>query len=213
MLRNSTTLTAVGDVQRSNEDLSASPIDNRISQSPPRNLRNQYYWRREGILTSFAVSGTIPTAGAKSFQLSDVFDATNLSKVYDQYCIFAVSVSFAPANSALPVANASLGVLTSVIDFSDVTLLASTNEANSYSTALHQQITMGKSQQREFMPCSSSAQYLTAVTTGYGPTRQWIDINSPSVPHFGLKYYFEGASVGYTMDVFIDYLFGFRSSK
>jgi len=202
---------ARADTMFSKKDLTAKPPNHLLRESPPRNLRNQFFWIKAGQSSTFTTPAS-PTPGqyTKGFYLTDVFDASNLAKIFDQYCIYGVTVSFVPASTTTNTTN--FGMVTSIIDYSDLATIASASEAKSYSTSETSVLAPGKPHMRFIKPCTSQALYRTP-TNGYGPERAWVDSVYPDCPHFGIKALFYDGSTPINVEVQVDYLIGFRSSK
>jgi len=198
------------DVNFDHKDLTNRPPGFNLTQQPPRNLSNQIFWAKQGAQATL----TLPAAGllqyTKSFTLNDVYDGGNFAKIFDQYCIYAVAISFSPAATSTVT---QVGTIYTVIDYTDLLTLGSSSEALSYSTSRSMALSPGDSHLRVIKPCVSQAIYQSLGVSSYGPSRVWIDIASPNVPHFGIKVYADGASTTTLIAVNIEYLFGFRSSK
>jgi len=199
------------DTMFSKKDLTAIPPNHILRESPPRNLRNQFFWVKAGQASTF-VTPASPTPGqfTKSFLLSDVFDSASLIKIFDQYCIYGVIISFVPSTTTTNTTN--YGLVTSIIDYSDLASISSPAEAKSYSTSETSVLAPGKPHMRFIKPCTSQALYRTP-TNGYGPERAWVDSVYPDCPHFGIKALFYDGSTPINVEVQADYLIGFRSSK
>lgn len=201
---------AKADTNFSTQDVVARPPNHLLRESPPRVLRNQYFWIKQGQASVYSPP-QMPLVGqfSKIFYLSDVFDSANFQKIFDQYCLYGIVISFTQST----VANvSSVGTVTSVIDFTDVVSLGSSSEAKSYSTSETSVLLPGKPHMRFFKPCTSQQLYRPSLAA-YGPERAWVDILYPDAPHYGIKalfYDFVGAA---QVEVQVDYLLGFRSTK
>lgn len=203
---------ARADTNFDRNDLKVRPPTSIITQRPPKCLSNQIFWLRRGTQAPFvAPASPVPGIFTKSFFLSDVYNATELAKVFDQYCIYAVICTFNCGQSTITAGN--LGTITTVIDFSDISPLSSQSEAKAYSTAITEALSQGKGVTRYIEPCLSQSVYQATLTFGFGPARSWIDINSPSIPHFGLKAIVTDNVASMALNLSTEYVIGFRSSK
>lgn len=192
-------------------DLKIRPPNNILSQRPPKMLSNQLYWVRQGTVGTFLAPNGTPGQFAKSFFLSDVFNAADWQKVFDQYCIFAVVITFQTAT--IPGTTNNMGQITTVIDFTDINNLSSQSEAKSYTTAITEGLSVGKAITRYLEPCVSQNLFQSVAVNGYGPQRCWIDISSPNIPHFGVKAIVTDNSLPLQIQVTTEYILGFRNSK
>lgn len=202
---------ARGDVLEWMDDYQSQPITTTISQSPPRNLRNQIYWRTEGRMQSFTTSTSVPNAPTYNFVLSDIFDVASLAAIFDQFCIYAVKISITP-NFASG-ASLSLGSLYSVLDFNDTTALTSSSDALSYGSCKQSVLMPGKTHERFIKPMIASTAYRTSALSSYTGSRTWVDIAYPSTPHFGLKLWIDSVVNSSTVLVYFEYILGFRQAK
>jgi len=202
---------ARADTMFSRQDLLARPPSVNLRESPPLSLRNQRFWIKAGQSSTYTTPASpVPGQFSKSFFLSDIFDSTNFTKVFDQYCIYAVCISFVPSSTTTNTTN--FGMITTVVDFTDITSLTLPSEAKSYSTSETSALVPGKPHMRYIEPCVSSAVY-RPTTSAYGPMRAWVDILYPDAPHYGIKALFYDGSTPINIEVSADYLIGFRSQK
>lgn len=148
---------------------------------------------------------------ALSFNLADLPNASEFTTLYDQYMITGVKVRIVPrASSSDANTGERLGNLISVIDYDDANPLASIDE---YMQRVNKKITRDNVQHVRFIrPCVSSMVYLSAISTAYGPKRMRLDMNNSSVPHFGMKIYWDNGQWPVTdgtkkFDVFLTYYF------
>lgn len=149
--------------------------------------------------------------GSIQFRLQDLPGYLELQDLFDQYRIDAIQVKFFPMTSGVymqPFNNASTTVVftprfMTAIDYDDNSAPVNLDQIRQYQTY---KSTMAYQQHsRYFKPCFASEVFKTAVTTGYGARRGWIDTAYPDVPHFGLKYALEATGVASN-----DFAFGYR---
>lgn len=124
-----------------------------------------------------------------TFQLSDLPDYTEITTLYDQYKIKAISLRFVPfQNSADINPNASVVYaqpIHSVLDFTDTTNLATLNDYMEYSTY---KMTKGLRDHRRYL---YPKQIVYALDEGASVLadvqNKWLRSESPGVDHLGVK--------------------------
>lgn len=147
------------------------------------------------------------------FTFSDSAGASDLAALYDQYRLVRVDVEILPiANSALVQGaaggNSDLGVwIHSYRDLDDNTAPAASTtgitDAQQFRTyRCDRMVTDRKLKWTLTNPHIAMAAYASGVFSSYANmTSQWIDANSGTVEHYGLKFLFEvfptGSSVNY----------------
>jgi hypothetical protein len=78
------------------------------------------------------------------------------------------------------------GILSSVIDLDDSTLLTQPNQAGDYSSCVTTEPTQGH--YRHWVPHAAIAAYNASLPTGFAnQASPWLDTSSPSVTHYGIK--------------------------
>jgi len=188
-----------------------------ITQSPPKNLRNQIHWIQQTVtlVSSGVVSGSNVEANW-SFKLNDLNQYAAMTALFDQFCLYSVVFNVcisgqlgSPLGSVV-----AFGRLTTAIDFDNVSNLGSEAALQQYATAQTVEIVPGLTVQRYIKPCVTPNIYLIAGT-GYAVGRAWLDNSSTSVliPHYGIRVYFviTGASGPVDYDIVATYTMGFRS--
>lgn len=189
-----------------------------ITQSPPRNLRNQIYWFQKTVtfLSSKSISYTSDTEYNTSFTVSNLIpnEVTALLSLFDQYCIHTIVIHVNVVNSLLNFSGTA-GRLTTAIDYDNVGNLGSEAAVQEFSTAQTVEVTQGTSVERVLKPCVDLAVYQLSGT-GYGPTRVWLDSVSNAVPHYGFRSYWTGNTYnsggGLIADYVVTSVLGFRQS-
>jgi len=149
------------------------------------------------------------TVGAISVQLNQVLTA-DFSALYDEYRICAVTwkiwpdlttVDSAEQISGLP---SDPGMFEMVVDYDDANAPIAT-ELYEYQTYRNFRF-LGRNQPitSTIVPRVSAQFYETAVTTQYGSkAKQWLDLASAAVPHYGWKYHFSSSIPD------VEHLFGY----
>lgn len=129
------------------------------------------------------------SVGAISFALSDLANYTELTALYDQYRIMEVRVQFAPLAASFGESTSSSAYPTvfTVIDMDDDALPASIDVLKQYDTC---QVTPnGSAFERIIHPRSALAAYSGTFTSyAQSPYGQWLDIASPGILYYGLKW-------------------------
>lgn len=143
---------------------------------------------------------------AQEFTLDMLPDYADYTNLYDQYKINAVKVKVTPYSTAAVLqsgeagaSNQSLGIIChSVIDYDDAaTFAASTagiNLARQYRTYKTRNFLAsdGKPLKRYVKPRVAQAAYGGGVFGSYANMPSpWVDMNSPSVQHYGIKWLWE----------------------
>lgn len=125
-----------------------------------------------------------------SFKLSDLPNYASFS-LFDEYRIVGIKATFMPLYTD-KVDTSGTGVLDNMpniitaIDYDDALTPAVTDLEENETCMVH---SPGVTFDRYFVPKVSKTYWAGATATGYGSaTKQWIDIDSPGVNHYGLKY-------------------------
>lgn len=167
--------------------------------------------------TSYLNAGNF---GALSFKLSDLPNYTDYSNLYDEYRIKAVRVDFVPATNGsaftyngVGVSELSIPALYTWIDTDDNTAPTTVASGQQFQTFKCHGL-MSQMRTRWLVPEVSTALYSGAFTS-YGQLKnQWIDNNSTSVVHFGLKYaLINGTTNGGAFDAVATYYMEFRKAS
>ncbi len=132
--------------------------------------------------------GNVETTGAYAFALSDLPGYTDFTSLFDQYRIAQITARFIPGVSLFGASTTTTDVpdLHTAIDYDDASAPASVDTLRQMST--HQVTPNQQYVERVFTPRFAVAAYSGAFTS-YAQSRpgQWIDSNSPSVEHYGIK--------------------------
>lgn len=144
--------------------------------------RDKVYTFDRSYSFDLVASGTAPTSQSYSFSLAGLPNSSDFTNLFDQYRIVQAEARFIPvyAPGEFP------GSIYTAIDYDDAVDI-STTEALQYQTL---QITgLYQPFLRTLNPTAADIVYNGNVTVAYGQRsrNEWIDVASPSVPHYGLK--------------------------
>jgi len=173
--------------------------------------------------TRCALSPIILVASASATQSSSInanFNNTdnvaNFQTIFDQYRIVAMRVNIIPQNNAIRLVTNSTTSLVdfyTVIDYDNPTALSNAAAARDYENCMIQ--APGESAMRVFQPRMALAAYAGAFTSYANTQPLWIDCASPSVQHYGLKYFIPQATAAQTQlqswELNAEYFIQFRS--
>jgi len=156
-------------------------------------------------------STTVPIFGSVNFNASQFGQFPDLAAVFDQYRILAVECIFRPTVNSVTQSTATPGELTVVIDQDDANAATSLTQLQEYGT----QITKPgyKKIRRCFKPHIAMAAYSGAFSSFANVRDQWLDVASPGIQHYGLKFGWSVTSQVYSYDATIRAHFQFRSTR
>jgi hypothetical protein len=164
------------------------------------------------ISPAFTTSTTLPTLVAFNFQFGDLGDSGNLSTVFDQYRIDVIECWVLPQTSSqTDNTTSNHGLLASVIDYDDSTALSSFDAANQYSNCITACGISGH--YRIFRPHAALAAYSGAFTSYANWEEMWIDMNSQTVQHYGLKIASTVTGSAYSWNMIVKYHCSLRNLR
>lgn len=146
-----------------------------------------HFFSRYVDLGSINASGTLDSLDSYAFQLNDVPGISEFIRLFDQYKLKAVKITFIPQqteNISLSTVNNAWGSqrFFSVIDYNDVNLLGSIDEAREYSTCKWTKVLRSHSR---YIP---NPQVLSSDNTNavysWSP---WLNTANTDVRYAGLK--------------------------
>lgn len=133
-------------------------------------------------------SATAVASVSLQFTLNLLGNLNSYIALFDQYRVQAVIVTATPTvftNSGSPYTNY-MPRLYSVLDYDDAALLTTINSAQQYDSCIVSPPCTSIT--RSIKPRIALAAYNGSVFTGYANVAdQWIDLASPTIPHFGVK--------------------------
>jgi len=169
--------------------------------SPERtsNLKTTYNVVQTFPLQAITNSTTVPVYGALYFTASQLDNFSSLASVFDQYRIALVEARFSPqVNTNYVGSGTNDGQYVTVVDLDDSTNLGTFNQGLDYPGAQCTQVI--RAHKHTFVPHVAVAAYSGSFTSYANEEAPWLDVGSPSVQHFGLKWVFNTAST-YTSSV------------
>lgn len=168
-------------------------------------------FKRSVYLKAAYTSSTLADSNfGKQFVLNDVPNVGEFTSLYDQYRILAVKVKLIPRASEADVSQ-QLPNIGSVIDYDDQTALTAINDYTQYQNF---KMTRGnKIHSRYIKPRIAAEVFGGGVTTGFMPTKGWLDVAYPAVPHYGMKIYIQQTAVAQSYDALIDYYLAFKNVR
>jgi len=141
-------------------------------------------------------STTLDQFGAIYFSLSSLVNPTEFTALFDQYRIMYVEVAFIPISAV-----ASIAPLVSVIDYDDATVPTAVSDLWQYSTACY--TAAGHTHIRRLHPRFDIAAYSGTFTSyALAPYGQWVDVASPGVQYYGVKWALSATTSGTTGAVY-----------
>jgi hypothetical protein len=162
--------------------------------------RNQvFFWR---VTSDVSIGSQVALAdgtGAVLFKLSSMPGYADLAAVFDTYRLRAVSVSIMPSNGVLTVSGSAVAPrLWTAIDYDDASSL-SRNALEQYDTVIVSP--PGNGVIRTLCPRFALSAYAGGSFSNFAQSEpdQWIDIASPSVEYYGIKYAIEAGAMGQTI--------------
>ncbi len=169
-----------------------------------------YTFQRTYLVGGLNGSTTIDQFGALNFTLNNFPNASEFTSLFDQYRLLQVSVNFVPVSSAQ-----ALAPLYTVIDYDDSTLPTSLNDLLQYQSL--QMTQSGQFHSRTLTPQFDMAAYSGAFTSyALSVPGQWVDVASPSVQWYGIKYClpaFTTGATGIVFNIHASAVFQFRSER
>jgi len=160
-----------------------------------------------------------------SFTLSDTptyADFTNLFDLWKLNCVVArFRFDRSPPDIAAGAATTNtVPILRWYTDDTDAIPPATVNAMAEVQNYKQRPLIPGRKIAIKIYPKYAKSMYQTAVTTGYGPGKGWVNSTDYNVPHFGLKWCLDGSAGGGigtirlgTVTLERTYYFSFRSTK
>jgi hypothetical protein len=194
-------------------DLEA-PIPNWDLVQRPPSLRNNITWVQGKLQNIVTVSNSVPTETNIQFRLSDLVDLVGLAGFFDQYCIYAATVSVHPSFEGAGSTLYTFGSIVTAIDYDNVGALGSFDAVASYQSSHIFEMSPGQAVQRFIKPCVAPALYAAGGTfSGYGVKRLWVDSAVTTVPHYGFRSIAISNTVsGLSLTFDVDLVLGFRNN-
>jgi len=183
-----------------------------IVQTPPKQLSNQIYWAQLSTDDLISLSSVAVTEANVGFTPSTFQGFTGLAAAFDQYCIYAVSITFASL-----VVEASFPAVQcyTAIDYDSTTNIGKA-ALEAFSSFNYTSLGAGgqDSLVRFVKPCIAPQVTSSNLPVPGGIARAWLDSAYPSVTHYGLRNIFDIYSASVTNAVHRVYtaIVGFRNN-
>jgi len=171
-------------------------------------LNVPYHIFQSWELSPVVSSTTVPVTGAVNFSFGSLDQVSQLTAVFDQYRIAMLEVTFHPlANIS---GSAVSPLFFSVVDLDDSTAVSSTALRDYPGCQMTQAYRRHK---HTFVPSIAVAAYSGAFTSFANVSAPWLDVASPSIQHYGVKYAFEVGSSVFSYNVLVRAHFMFRNVR
>jgi hypothetical protein len=169
------------------QDLSRSRRSLCITQTPPKSLSNQIFWTKLVYTKVVAFTASANIEVPISFRLSDFPGSSDFRSGFDEYCLYAVSVS-ATVTDLLFSSSVSQDSIryASAIDYDNVGTGYGIGIQN-YSSYKATMLSPTNSQTRMIQPCVAAATYAAGSLGPNQVARVWLDSTYTGVDHYGYK--------------------------
>jgi len=192
-------------------DVSNRPQNFNITQRPPKQIGNQIFWGRFSFDTQATTSTSGPTEINYNFLANQFNGVSGFLGVFDQYCIYAVTMTWFGLTFASP--GNPIRLMTA-LDYDNSNAVGSSG-IQAFSSYNETMLAENTSLVRMVKPCVSPviSGSTGAGVLGSGITRQWIDAAAQSIPHYGIRSVYPGVFSGTsTVEISVSAIFGFRNN-
>jgi hypothetical protein len=173
-----------------------SPVLTDALTIPGRTAKVYTFIKASNTIGALTQSNSANNAFVPGLSLGTIVgDYTYYTSIFDQYRINLIEVILRPKGNVSTV-NASAsgsGFLYSVIDYDDATAVTP-NQAMNYDNVIT--TSLEQTHRRCFVPHIALGAYSGSFTSYANETEQWIDCNSPTVAHYGVKYVCDAGTTG-----------------
>jgi hypothetical protein len=181
------------------------------SCSVPKIPRNYLFRFLDSTQTLLSGSNVGTTAGSYYFSLNANVQSGTLVSLFDQYRFLACRFRFLPRQNLIAPSASTYPPLYTVIDYDNATAPASRGAIQSYSNCSESQVY--ESVERTFCPHIATAAYSGSFTSYSNMAKVWIDSASPSVQHYGIKYWIDTCPIPIPVwDIVVEYWIQFRNT-
>jgi hypothetical protein len=188
-------------VSFSRQDLLRTPTTWMLTQVPPNSFKTDIVWTQINYGTTFATNAAAAyTEVNQAFALNSFANADGLKAYFDQYCIYAVTISIGFSAAASILGSGPNGNGYSCIDYDNVSNIGSGAAAaiQAFGSCESFIINEGNAHQRFIKPAVASNVY----SASYGVARVWLNSTYDSVPHYGFRsVYFTPTSTSMSLNV------------
>jgi len=156
----------------------------RVPDIIPQYIRRQkpYTFERTYTVGTITPSTTIDQAGAISFTLNSLPDSSEFTNLFDQYRITQAVVKFVPTSQV-----STSSPLLTVLDYDDAVTPTLVTQLYEYSTLYVSE--SSSYVERALKPQMAVAAYSGAFTSFGSMSDMWIDVASPNVVYYGVKWF------------------------
>jgi len=165
----------------------------RTPDIPVMKLKQQriYNFRETYSAATITASTSLPVFGALNFQINSLGDLSSYQGLFDAYRIIQAEVQFIP--KYVVGSNTGVPLLFTVIDYDDSSTPTQISQLLDYDTV---QISPGDVLQSRVLTPRAALGVYGSTLTSYGQTAnsQWMDLASPQVQYYGVKYGLEAAA-------------------
>jgi hypothetical protein len=141
----------------------------------------------------------------------NIAQATTFTSLFDQYRFLSMSVAVLPRQSITTTASGQPSYFT-VVDYDDATTPTSRAFMVDYDNCT--QCEVYESVSRTFSPHVALSAYSGAFTSFANRAYQWIDVASPTVQHYGFKFWIDVCSAPVPVwDISISYVIEFQNTR
>jgi len=190
-------------------DLTSRRQNFNLVQTPPKNFLSQIHWVRQSVVqpSTYSTSTTIVSENNFAFALNSITNVSSFTTVFDQYCIYAVTMTISYGNS-----NSSGQPITiySAIDY-DNTSNIGLSGISAFGDCNQCSVTPVTSLVRMVKPAVALAAY-TGSFGGFSTSRLWLDCNSTTIQHYGIRTIAAITPVVLTFSIEFSLIIGFRNS-
>lgn len=188
----------------------------RLGRSLMGPKQKSIYYYKQAVLNAPGIGSIVIPGGATTFLAGYSFNlgqlaAGNLAAfqaLYDQFKITKVVLRLIPKGNLGPAGVNPLGNVASCIDYDDA------NPPATFDDVLERQnfklTRYGQIHTRVLKPCVNYQTQLAGVSTKQSP---WLDINSFTQPHFGLKYAITSTAQQQEFDTLLTFYLAFKQVR
>lgn len=165
-----------------------------------------HYFRRRYVVANITSSTSAlgvqtNAAGALTFALSSLPNASEFTSLFDSYKIMKVKLDWIPFGDTvnLPMntmgGSSSLmspgGPLITAIDYDDANTPGTASDLLQYQAS---KVTPVPRRLKMSLRPKHATEVFSGIGSGYGPRTGWLDCGYSSIPHYGVKYYLNAPS-------------------
>lgn len=185
-----------------------------IVEVPRMPIGNQTYWCELSYDEPLSLSTTTAANEYNRAFLGSNFNGfSNAATFFDQYCIYAVTVS---VSSLMVSASFGAAQCYTAIDYDNVANIGKTG-IQAYTSCVLTPIGADATSSlvRFIKPCIAPQVTSSNLPVAGGISRSWLDIAYPSVQHYGLRMIFDGFSANVTNGIHVSYtaVIGLRNNQ